>query len=243
MNTRLNVLATTTAALLLSLASTGTSFAQQERAPTMPDPELDRASCAEVDWHSDMLREYPWVSDACHEAVIIDGQKWARFEAEFQRVDQDGNVTADFKNDQGRSLGSVNLEPGPGQQVMLDGRPTRFTDLRRGQGLNFYVPEGEFSFATEPGAASDEQIRVAQQRDDQRRDDQRLAEQRDDQRRDDRDDRDDRQLGQADQRTDDRQDRLPATAGPLPMIALGGLLSLLGGFALTMRRRFTKTNA
>ena len=238
MNTRLNVLATTTAALLLSLASTGSSFAQQERQLSMPDPELDRASCAEVDWHSDMLREYPWVSDACHEAVVIDGKKWARFEAEFQRVDQDGNVTADFKNDRGRSLGSVSLKPGPGQQVMLDGRPTRFADLRRGQGLNFYVPEGEFSFATEPGADARDQIQVAQQRD---RDDQRLADQRrDDQRQD---ERSQRELAQADQRTADRQDRLPATAGPLPMIALGGLLSLLGGFALTMRRRFTKTNA
>ena len=31
---------------------------------------------------------------------------------------------------------------------------------------------------------------------------------------------------------------LPNTAGPLPLFALAGLISLLGGFGLTIRRRF-----
>lgn len=246
MNTRLNVIAMTSAALLLSLAWTGDSMAQQ-RASNMPDPGMDRASCSEVDWHRDMLRDYPWVEDACHEAVVVDGKKWARFEAEFQRSDQDGRtITAEFKNDRGRSLGSVDLEPGPNQRVMLDGERTRFSDLRRGQVLNFYAPEGEFSFTTEPG--SSDQIQVSQRRNDRDqsmadrgRDDQRW----DDQRQDDqyRDDRSDRQFGQADRSGTDRQDRLPATAGPLPIIALGGLLSLLGGVTLSLRRRLTRTNA
>ncbi len=233
MNTRLNVLAMTTAALLLSLAWTGSSLAQQ-RAPLMPSPDLDRASCSEVEWHRNMTRDYPWVADACHEAIIVDGQKWARFEGEFQRQNRDGTIDTNFRNDRGRSLGTVTLEPGPDQRVMLDGRPTAFSDLRRGQVLNFYAPEGMYAFTTEPGAPDSEQVQIVQRQDDQRRDDQT-----------------DRQLAQAerdrqadrdrDQTT--RRDTLPATAGPLPMIALGGLLSLLGGITLTVRRRFTRKNA
>ena len=220
MNTRLKKLAMISVALLLGMVWTG-SLVAQDRASSMPSPESDRVSCSEIDWHRDMLRDYPWVAEACHEAVVVDGKKWARFEAEFQRLNRDGTIESEFKNDRGRSLGSVSLQPGPDQRVQLDGRATRFSDLRRGQVLNFYAPEGEFSFTTEPGAS--DQIQIARQRDDQRRDD--------------------RQLGQADERRADRdrQDRLPATAGPLPIIALGGLLSLLGGFTLTMRRRFSKT--
>jgi LPXTG-motif cell wall-anchored protein len=32
---------------------------------------------------------------------------------------------------------------------------------------------------------------------------------------------------------------LPNTAGPLPLIALGGLMSLLGGLGLTLRRKIS----
>ena len=237
MNTRLNRLVMTSAALLLGLAWTGNLLAQdrtltqdrttaQERALTMPAPGTDRVSCTEVDWHRDMLRDYPWVADACHEAIVVDGKKWARFEAEFQQLNRDGTIDSNFKNDRGRSLGSVSLQPASDQRVLLDGRSTRFSELRRGQVLNFYVPDGEYTFTTEPGAPATEQVQIVQRRDDQRRDEQPA-----------------RELAQAERTTTRRQDTLPATAGPLPILALGGLLSLLGGITLTIRRRLTRTNA
>jgi hypothetical protein len=256
MNIRLNIMVMTSAALLLGLAWTGSSIAQdrtttqdrertattQESSLTARTPRTDRASCREVDWHRDMLRDYPWVADACHEAIEVDGQKWARFEAEFQQLNRDGTIDSNFRNDRGRSLGSVSLKPALDQRVMLDGRPTQFSELRRGQVLNFYAPEGEFSFTTEPG--SSEQIQVAQRRDDQREAD-RLAQQREADRlaRQREDERAGRELAQADRTRTTRPDTLPATAGPLPILALGGLLSLLGGISLTMRRRFTRNSA
>lgn len=220
MNTRLNVLVMTSAALLLGLTWTGSTMAQQSES-TMPSPEVDRASCTEVEWHRDMLRDYPWVANACHEAIIVDGKKWARFEAEFQQLHRDGTITSIFRNDRGRSLGSVSLEPGPDQRVLLDGSPTRFSDLPRGQVLNFYAPEGMYAFTTEPGAPATEQVRVVKPRAAQPS----------------------RQLAQAEPSTTRRPSTLPATAGPLPIIALGGLLSLLGGVTLTMRRRLKTPNA
>jgi hypothetical protein len=234
MNIRLNTIVMTSAVLLLGLAWSGNVIAQ-EPASTMPKPATDRASCSEIDWHRDMLRDYPWVADACHEAVVVDGQKWARFEAEFKELNRDGTITSEFKNQRGRSLGNVSLQPGPNQRVMLDGRPTAFSDLRRGQVLNFYAPEGEFSFTTEPGAPASEQLQITQRQDQLSAEERRLAEQRREEQA-----RADRQLAQADRTTTQRRDTLPATAGPLPILALGGLLSLLGGMTLTMRRRFTR---
>lgn len=221
MNTRLNALATTSAALLLGLAWTTSAMAQDD-SQDMPRPEVDRASCEDVDWHRNLLRDYPWVADACQETIIVDGMKWARFEAEFLQQHPDGAITSNFKNDRGRSLGTVRLMPGEDQQVMLDGRPYQFSELRRGQVLNFYAPDNMYAFTTEPGAPEEEHVQIVEP---------------------DTDDDQSSQMAQAEPRTDERPDRLPATAGPLPIIALGGLFSLLGGAGLTMRRRFKTPNA
>lgn len=220
MSKRLNMLGLTSAALLLSLSWTDSALAQQP-ARSMPAPDVDRSSCTDINWHRDMLQEYPWVADACHEAVVVDGQKWARFEAEFQELNRDGTITSDFRDDRGRSLGTVNLRPGPDQQVMMDGRRTNFSDLRRGQVLNFYATEGQYTFATEPNASVNEQIEIVQRQSDQRS----------------------RELTRSEPASDRRASRLPATAGPLPMLAFGGMLSLLGGLTLTMRRRLRTPSA
>ena len=220
MNTRLNVLALTSAALLLGLAWTGSTMAQQSESK-MPGPKVDRASCQEVDWHRNLLRDYPWVVEACHEAIVVDGKKWARFQAEFQQLNRDGTITSNFKDDRGRSLGSVQLMPGENQRVLLDGRPTRFSDLHRGQVLNFYAPEGVYAFTTAPGAPAAEVVQIVEPP---------VAQPS-------------RQLAQVEPTTTRRPSTLPATAGPLPIIALGGLLLLLGGVSLTMRRRFKTPNA
>lgn len=222
MNTRKNVLVTTSAALLLGLTWTGSTIAQEptENLPGVDEEDVQRVGCQEVEWHRDMVGDYPWVSDACHDAIIIDGLTWARFEAEFQGMNDDGTITSQFRNDAGRSMGSVSLEPAPGQRVMIDGNPTPFSELQRGQVLNFYVPEGTYGFATEPGASDDQIVDVAPP-----------------------DDEESTEMAQAEPETDRQEETLPATAGPLPIIALGGLLSLLGGATLTMRRRFKTPDA
>ena len=127
-------------------------------------------------------------------------------------------------------MGVVSLKPGPNQRVDLDGRQTRFADLRRGQVLNFYAPEGSYAFTTEPGSTEQVQIVQVEDQDAQRLRDEAAA-------------RRSRELAQAEPAIDTRRNTLPATAGPLPMIALGGLFSLLGGIGLTMRRRFSRSDA
>ncbi len=220
MNTRLNVFATTSVAMLLGLASTGSAMGQ-ESTQAMPGPEVDRASCTEIDWNRDLLRNYPWVVEGCQEAVIVDGKKWARFEAEFLENHRDGAITADFRNDRGRSLGNVRMMPGANQTVLLDDRPRSFSQLERGQVLNFYAPEDAYAFTTKPGAPKAELVQIVEP-DEQERP---------------------TRLAEAEPVTTTRPATLPATAGPLPIIALGGMLSLLGGLGLTARRRFKTPKA
>lgn len=221
MSTRSNVLAMTSAALLMGVSWTGSVIAQ-ELSPNMPGPGVDRASCDDIEWHRDMLLSYPWIVEGCQEAVVVDGEKWARFEAEFQQLHSDGAITSKFKTDRGRVLGNVRLMPGADQRVLLDGRPYRFSQLKRGQTLNFYVPEDVFGFTTAPVAPASQVVEIYEPQ---------IVEEPPE------------RMAEAQPVATERPTTLPATAGPMPIIALGGVLSLLGALGMTARRRFKTPKA
>lgn len=213
------------ALVLAGCVCAGSAPAQDRLADALPDPDVNRRSCEQVNWHTDLLGQYPWAVSACHEVVLVDGQKWARFEAEFQRLNRDGSITSDFRDRLGKSTGRISLMPAPGQRVTLDGSTYQFSELRRGQVLNFYVPEGSYAFSAQPGAPPTERATVVATLEEEPAPAERPV-----------------QFAQAEPRPARSTYQLPATAGPLPVIALGGVLSLLGGLGLTMRRRFSKRN-
>lgn len=223
MNTFMNCKQTPIAMLMIAgLIGSSTLAAQesQERSE-MPRPSEDASSCQDVDWNTNLLNRYPWASGSCHEVIVVDGQEWARFEAEFEGMNRDGTFDVDFLNRQGRSQGVVTLKPGTNQTVLLDNREYQFSELRKDQKLNLYVPEGAYAFAIEPGAEQDELVQVVEPKEP-------AAEPA--------------RLAQADTRSERRATTLPATAGPLPLFALGGMIALLSGLGLTtMRRRNAKS--
>jgi hypothetical protein len=200
------------AAVLLGLSCAGAAVAQDD----VPRPRVQTGSCAEVAWAPDLLSQYPRLAEGCHEVVILEDEKWARFEAGLVQAHNDGSVTLDFKDRFGRSIEELTLMFGPNQRADIDGRSRRFTELERGQVLNVYVPEGIFAVATEPGAAPQElaPVVVAPERLSTAPPDRTLA-------------------AQADTAA---ARELPRTAGPLPILALAGAISLLGGLGLTIAR-------
>ncbi len=228
MNSRLNILILA-GAVILGFSLTGTAFAQRAAQEAVMedriqgDPlagmELATIDCAEVNWDREMLAEYPWSPEACHDVVISGGEHWARFEIDFLGREPDGTVRAEFIGPDERSHGVVNLEPGDNQRVLLDGQPYTWDEVFEGQRLSLFAPEGEFGFAGTPDASRAELARRADEAPPVEDDEQmRLAEAEEDP-------------------FAERPRELPATAGPLPMLGLAGLLSLLGGMALTIRRR------
>lgn len=200
--------------LLAGLIWSSTAFAQSpDDRPNLPKPDTDPQSCQNIDWNQNLLDEYPWVADSCREVVTADGQKWARFEARFQQMHANGSFSADFLNQRGRYSDRVNLKPAPGQKVLIDDREYAFSDLRRGQVLNFYAPEGLYGFVIEPGDSEAEMVEIQEPSEEPPR------------------------LAPAEPVAEEQPERLPTTAGPLPLYALGGLLALLGGLAMTTHRR------
>jgi hypothetical protein len=209
----------TLTALLLGVSLAGVAGAQQSQ-PQFPADRVQPGSCAGVDWNKEMVAHHPLLIDGCREVITVGGQDWARFEAKFARMEPNGDVTFSIRDSRDRSIEEVSLKPSTGQVAYIDGRATQFSALRRDQLVNLYVPEGQYGFVTQPGvpteavavvtspkAAAPTRVAAAQPQP-------RAATQ-----------------GQP------RAAMLPATAGPLPWFALGGLLSLMGGLGLTLTRK------
>ena len=167
--------------------------------------DQNAASCAAVQWDARLLAEYPRVAQACHEVIVSDGQKWARFETELVSVNRSGAVKSNFKDRDDNYMGAITITPAHDQTVEIDGTQYEFSALRPGQMLNVYVPEGMYAFSMAPGAPPAEVVQIS---DEPAPADPVIA-------------------------------RLPSTAGPLPWLALGGLVSLLGGIGFAIRRRMT----
>lgn len=218
MNTFMNYKQTPFAVVLLAGLIGSLPLAAQEtlNRTEMPRPSEDISSCQDVEWNQSLLTRYPQMAESCHEVIVVEGQEWARFEAEFEGMNSDGTFDVDFLSRRGRSQGVITLKPGANQKVLLDNREYAFSEIRDNQVLNFYVPEGAYGFAVEPGAASNEMVEVVEPRTTTTGN---------------------TRLARAEPRSDRRQSTLPATAGPLPMLALGGMFAMLGGLGMTISRR------
>ena len=216
MNTSIRVRhALSLSAISLALLA-GNVLAQSELdTRALGDPSIRVQSCNEVDigWNLELIEQYPHIASACHEVVDNNGIKWARFEADFVRINSDGSVTSDFVDRRGRTAGRYTLIPGEGQQVTLDGRKRPFSALRPNQRISLYVPEGATSLASEPVEAPEQYAQITRYEP--------IAEEP-------------APVQLAAATSVPRMTRLPDTAGPLPWFAAGsGLFALL---ALGLRR-------
>lgn len=175
-------------------------------------PGIDMNSCEAVNWSTDLTSRFPWIKAGCQEVIEVKGVKYARFNADFVRRNRDGSVVFDFKDRDNKDMGRVTLQPGARQRLVIEGESYRFADLTRGQNLHLYVPENMYAVATEPGEPRDELAEIVTPMEKS-------------------------EVAQVDTAPAPMVNRLPRTAGPLPLVLLAGLMSLLFGFGMSLRRR------
>jgi hypothetical protein len=204
--------------LLIALDAT----AQQPTGDDFPRARDRPASCEDFDWSEQMLREYPRVVDACQEVVVANDRLFARLSARFVRVQSNGEVSFDVRDRRDRYVDLLTIQPVAGQVAYINDRPTEFRDLRTSDAIDLYAAEGEYGFATRPTAASEPRavVRTVAALPAPMPVDEPMNLDR-------------AQIAQVDA----APRLLPQTAGLVPWLVLGALLSLIGGVGLTLHRR------
>jgi hypothetical protein len=178
------------AALLLTTAA---AFAQNP------------AACAAVKFSADVLERFPRAPEACFDVISRAGEEFAVFNARLDQVSGQ-TMRVRFRLPDG-SLGPPNrITVQPDFRVLIEGKPTRVSELAPNQDLKAYVPVSRPMLALEPAESPEKLVIVP------------LAV----------DAGDRTQLAEASD-----SPSMPETAGPAPIFAAVGLL--FGFAALGMR--------
>jgi hypothetical protein len=131
-------------ALALPL-SIGTAFAAD------PDTKI---ACSEVKYSSEFLAKYPEAPAACIEAVVKEGKRYAKFNAKVFLTSAD-RTTVELLNVKGDPLTTFSFKPGPDAAVNIEGKKTKFSDLKKGETISFYVSEDRLQASELPGSTAD----------------------------------------------------------------------------------------
>lgn len=177
---------------------------------TQAQSRIDRSfsttsnDCSAVQWSQEALATYPKIADACQAVEERNGKKYVKFNGTVERnVDRGKQLEVKFKDG-----ATIKLTPPENLALYVNDRKTSVRDLRRGDALTFYVPEGQFTphFAQEQTASAQlVAAPVTQQA----------------------------SIGESEP---ERAASLPATASNQPWLLLAGLAALAAALMLTIRR-------
>lgn len=107
----------------------------------------------------EFLAKHPRAGAACREVEMRDGTKWVRFEAEITKVQQH-QLTANFLDNFNNTVATLVLEASPEASLQVNGRETRYRDLKSGDRLTVWMPENKVGYYAEPGALKNERLSV-----------------------------------------------------------------------------------
>ena len=123
------------------------STALSAESPMASDHKI---ACSEVKYSSEFLSKYPDAPAACLEAVEKEGKRYAKFNARVFLNSAD-RTTVELLNVKGDPLTTFSFKPAPDAGVMIDGKKTKFTDLKKGETISFYVSEDRLTATDLPG--------------------------------------------------------------------------------------------
>jgi hypothetical protein len=107
----------------------------------------------------EFLQKYPNAGGACREVKVENGHKWARFDADVAEVNG-SRITADFVDSYDRKLTQIVFDAPSDARVEVNGRSTRFSQLKPGDHLSFWMPDDHVGFYAAPGASQRSKLAV-----------------------------------------------------------------------------------
>ena len=135
------------AALALPL-TIGTALAES---PMDSDTKI---ACTEVKYSSEFLAKYPDAPAACVEAVEKEGKRYAKFKARVYLNSKD-RTTVELLNVRGDRLSTFSIKPSPDATIDMDGEKVKFTDLKVGEKISFWVSADRLEASEQPGSTAE----------------------------------------------------------------------------------------
>ena len=145
MNSKKCALLATALALPLTMAS---AFAGEDF------DKLEKVACADLKYSSEFLAKYPTAPAACLEGRVHEGKRYGKFQAKVFLNSPD-RTTVELLNVKGDPLTTFSFKPGPDAAVKIEGKDTKFTDLKKGEKITFWVSEDRMTAQALPTSTAD----------------------------------------------------------------------------------------
>lgn len=105
--------------------------------------------CDLVNLGADVLAKFPNAARACHGVIEKNGGIYMHYVAEIVAVDND-SVTVNMLDTSGKAISQVKFAPAADQTVKLEGKEMKYTSLKKGTKLDFYIEHSKWGLYASP---------------------------------------------------------------------------------------------
>jgi hypothetical protein len=124
-------------------------------APPKVDPDkLPMVACSDLKWNAEFLAKYPKAPAACLEARVYKGKRYAKFMGKVYIQDPE-YLTITMMNVAGDPLSTLTYKPPSAEAIVyVNGKATKYKDLKVGDKLTVWVSEDRWAVYSAPGSGS-----------------------------------------------------------------------------------------
>jgi len=106
--------------------------------------------CSDLTFSKAFLAKYPKAPAACIEARTYNGKKYAKFDGKVY-LREGHDMTVQINNVAGDALSAITVQPSTTATLLINGKETKFSDLKVGDPISIWVSQDRFSFYSAPG--------------------------------------------------------------------------------------------
>jgi hypothetical protein len=109
------------------------------------------SACSTMVYHKSFLDQYPRAPAVCTQVDMKNGVKSAKFTGKVVSREK-GAITVQFLNVAGDPVGGMEpatFTPAEGAKLTVNGKTTKYSDLKKGDTLNFWVSENRAGIVTD----------------------------------------------------------------------------------------------
>ena len=123
-------------------------------APKIDPDKLPVVACSDLKWNAEFLAKYPKAPAACLEARVYKGKRYAKFMGKVY-IQDPAYLTVTFLNVAGDPLTTFTYKPPSADAIVyVNGKPTKYKDIKVGDKLTVWVSEDRFAVYGAPGSTA-----------------------------------------------------------------------------------------